>query len=246
MITDRVVVWDYDGTLVDTRAKNLNVTRLIIPAVSGRPVEEFPALATPEAYGIANRRSANWRELYGKEFGLTDGQVNEAGRLWTRYQLEDKTPATFFNGMAAAIDKMRDLPQVIFSQNSRDNILQALGVARLSGYFALVVGYEEVGFERQKPAPDGLLFCLEELGFTQGTVFYAGDHDTDIELARRANSVLRQNKRQLKVFSIGAEFCAGSQETWQIAPDYVVRRPEEVAELVINRPDMLAPGRPSD
>ena len=103
MAMNRAVVWDYDGTLVDTCRRNWQVTRALIPAVSGRPLAAFPALASLETYVAADRRSANWRELYGREYGLSPEQVDEAGRLWTRYQLADETPTPFFDGVPAAL-----------------------------------------------------------------------------------------------------------------------------------------------
>ncbi|MGD8856929.1 MAG: HAD-IA family hydrolase, partial [Chloroflexota bacterium] len=199
MIVDRAVVWDFDGTLVDTRRKNWQVTRALIPAVSGRPVEAFPALASLAAYQLADRRSANWRALYGREFGLSDEQVDEAGRLWTEYQLADQTPTPFFDGVAEALAGLGDLPQAIFSQNSRLAIQRALEAAGLADYFQLVVGYEEVGFQQQKPAPDGLLYCLEQLGLGRGEVLFVGDHDTDVICARRANAILAQKHVDLRV-----------------------------------------------
>jgi len=231
MAVERAVVWDFDGTLVDTRDKNLRVTRKLVQDVTGRPLAEFPALASPESYGRANRRSVNWRDLFGKEFGLNTRQVDEAGRLWTRYQLADATPAPFFSGIPAAIDSLKVLPQVIFSQNSRDAIRLSLESAGLARYITLIVGYEEVEVERQKPAPDGLLNCLEELGMKRGEVFFVGDHDTDIECARRANAALKRREIALAVVSVGADFDWERRSTWGIRPDHVARRPGDIVRL---------------
>lgn len=229
---DRAVVWDYDGTLVDTQRKNWRVSRAMIPAVSGRPPEAFPALASPESFRAADRRSANWRVLYGRELGLNDSQVEEAGRLWTRYQLADQTPITFFEGVASTLQELAGLPQAIFSQNSRAAIQRSLEAAGLDGYFKLVIGYEEVGRDKQKPAPDGLLACIEGLGLAAGTVFFVGDHDTDVTCARRADQVLAQNGAAVNVIAVGAAFDRQDQVTWAREPDYVARRPHEVVRMV--------------
>ena len=228
----QAVIWDYDGTLVDTRRKNLQVTRALLPAVSGRAVESFPGLASLEAYEAADRQAANWRELYGRVLGLSDRQVDEAGRLWTYYQLRDRTPAPFFGGIAEALARLDGMPQAIFSQNSRPVIEQAVATAGLSHYFGLVVGYEEVAFVKQKPAPDGLLTCLSELGIDRGVVFYIGDHDTDIACARRASAAMAQNGVDSQVVAIGAEFGRQGRSDWAEAPDYAAGSPVKVAELV--------------
>ena len=50
---DRVaaVIWDFDGTLVDTRAKNIAVNRRIIEAVTGRPWTGLPEATPRKASG---------------------------------------------------------------------------------------------------------------------------------------------------------------------------------------------------
>jgi phosphoglycolate phosphatase-like HAD superfamily hydrolase len=107
--------------------------------------------------------------------------------------------------------------------------LEANGLAR---FISLVVGYEEVGFERQKPAPDGLLVCIERLGIRPGTVFYVGDHDTDVLCAERANRALMASGAGMKIVSIRAAFGDAEPGSWGHEPDFVAERPEEVVEIV--------------
>jgi phosphoglycolate phosphatase-like HAD superfamily hydrolase len=97
-MTERInaVVWDFDGTLGDTREKNLQVTRRIVERVTGRSHVEFPVLRTLEDYASASRRSVNWRQFYRQEFGLTEDETDEAGRLWTEYQLNDGHPTPMY------------------------------------------------------------------------------------------------------------------------------------------------------
>jgi phosphoglycolate phosphatase-like HAD superfamily hydrolase len=64
------VNWDYDGTLVDTRQKNLDVTKEIVWEVLQKNHETFSALQSLENYEKANSRSANWRDLYTYEFSM--------------------------------------------------------------------------------------------------------------------------------------------------------------------------------
>jgi len=234
MVTKVAVVWDYDGTLVDTRRKNWRVNKALIPAVSGRPLEAFPALASLAAHRAADRRAANWRELYGEVYGLSPEQVDEAGRLWTQYQLADDTPTPFFDGIGATLALLKDVPQAVFSQNSRQAIWTALDGAGLSDYFSLVVGYEEVSFDKQKPAPDGLLMAFEQLGLARGKAYFVGDHDTDVDCARRANVELERQGQALKVVSIGAEFGHAEPDQWRVEPDVVARRPEAVGDVVLS------------
>ena len=90
------VIWDYDGTLVDTRHKNLNVTRKIIERITKRSADEFPMLENIEEYHRATMDTSNWRKCYREEFEIGEEQVKEAGSLWTEYQLNDYPPVNVF------------------------------------------------------------------------------------------------------------------------------------------------------
>jgi HAD superfamily hydrolase (TIGR01549 family) len=230
----RSIIWDYDGTLVDTRHKNLNVTRNIIESIIEIPADAFSALKSLENYSTANRQASNWRELYRQEFNLTEAQIDEAGRLWTTYQLQDDTEVAVYNGIERVIDDLAGIPQGIVSQNSRSSIALNLEKCHLLPYFKYIVGYEEVDLKKQKPEPDGLLKCIEKLPAMQsGYICYIGDHETDIQCARAANHVLHKESIDLKIISIGA--CYDPQtdvSTWNVQPDFEARRVEDILEII--------------
>jgi len=103
MINDRpltAVIWDYDGTLADTRAKNWGVTRHIVRRFTGTNPDEIEGLSSLEAYTRALHRTHSWRRLYVDEFGLSEQDTNEAGRLWTEYQLMDPTVTPVYDGIS--------------------------------------------------------------------------------------------------------------------------------------------------
>lgn len=230
----QAIIWDYDGTLVDTRLKNYQVNRAILEAITGKSADDFEGLTSFESHEAAYRRVANWRELYLSEYGLTEQQTDEAGRLWAPYQLKDKTPPPFFEGIPEVLEALGSFPQGIVSQNGKASILEVLAQNRLAKYFDCVVGYEEVDFKRQKPAPDGLLLCLEELtSFEPGRVYYVGDHETDTLCVVQTNAVLRQRGLATKVISIGAFYSQrGNASNWPVQPDYSVSSPAEVVSIV--------------
>ena len=78
------VIWDFDGTLVDTRQKNLNVTRKIIDKVSEAGWNKFSVLETVENYNSANNKAANWREFYKQSFGFNENQIDKTVNLPSR------------------------------------------------------------------------------------------------------------------------------------------------------------------
>lgn len=228
------VLWDFDNTLVDTRAKNLRVTRRIVEDLTGRPADGFPPLRSPEAYDETIARSRNWQDLYLREFGLPEEVMVRAGELWTEYQLVDPTPTPLFAGLAEAVRSLAHLPQGIVSMNSRVHIREILGAAGLLDHFRFVVGYEEVRLNAQKPAPDGLLLCLEALtAFAPGRVIYVGDHRTDVECAVRANEVLRGQGREVEVVAVAAAYGGAIDGGWDVTPRYRARTPADVVAIAL-------------
>ncbi len=227
------IVWDFDGTLVDTRERNLAVNRRIIEHVTGRPYHSFPALASPEAYHAATMRAKNWRDLYQQEYGFDEAGTDSAGRLWTEFQLADSTPVKPYDGIPHALEGLSQVPHGIVSQNSASNIRALLGRDRLDSRFAAVIGYEEVPIDRQKPDPFGLLLCLAALGVgEESKVFYIGDHATDAECAFKANRSLRSDDRRVEIISIAVSFDGPSNvDTWRIPPDHVVSHPRDILRL---------------
>jgi len=149
------VIWDYDGTLVDTRMKNLNVTKAIISEIMSNKAIEYSVLDSLENYEKANTKSSNWRELYRNEFGFDEKQIDYAGSLWTKFQLLDKTEVDLFEGISFTVPKLKKYPQGIVSQNSSENIKNNLERFNLEKYFDRIVGYEEVDFTNKNPILKG-------------------------------------------------------------------------------------------
>jgi HAD superfamily hydrolase (TIGR01549 family) len=228
------IIWDYDGTMVDTRQKNLTVTRQIISRISRKNAKVFPALKSIDSYQQANRQALNWRELYQKEFDLDDKQTYMAGRLWTEYQINDDTPVSLFDGVKDVVFSLGNYPHGIVSMNSKINILNLLESHHMLPYFKSVIGYEEVDIKRQKPEPDGLVFCIENVSAIEsGYIFYIGDHESDAECVLNANRLLRKKESDINIMSIAA--CYASDEDtskWKVTPDFEVHHTGEIEKII--------------
>lgn len=225
------VIWDYDGTLADTRLKNLNVTKAILTKLISDFDIESSVLNSVQNYEQATTRSVNWRDLYKNEFGLSEEQIDDAGRMWTKVQSMDETDVQLFPGIDYTIQKLNAYPQGIVSQNSSGIIKNNLERFSLEKYFGHIIGYEEVELKKQKPHPDGLLACMSRLSDTNNNhpAVYIGDHITDIECAHNANersgrnsviSILLNNNGQNEI------------KDWKYKPDYVAGRPQDIPEII--------------
>jgi N-acetyl-D-muramate 6-phosphate phosphatase len=227
------VIWDFDGTLVDTSNKNLNVTRKIISHIKPEidPCD-LPALRDLPSYINASLESMNWRDFYMKEFDLSALETDLAGKLWTEFQLEDETEICFFPRIVDVINRLRPIPQGIVSQNSRDNIHKLLKSAQIDNCFREVIGYEEVDLQHQKPHPDGLLKCVELISDLEpGIIYYIGDHETDIACAFHASKILQSTGRTVK--SIAAFYRYSQDSTnWKIPADHIAGKETDILDVI--------------
>jgi phosphoglycolate phosphatase-like HAD superfamily hydrolase len=227
------IIWDYDGTLVDSRHRNLSVNRSIIEGLTSRPWGDFEALRSIVDYDNAVARCTNWRDFYQREFGLKEGDLESAGLMWTRCQLTDGTPVEPFAGVPETLDALAHLPHGIVSQNAREIITATLEPLGLRDRFDQVLGFREVAPGRQKPAPDGLLDCLDRLSLDdRGAAFYVGDHPTDAMCVAEARREIEARGRRIEVRSIAVLYGGGSPAGWLQPPDYVARSPEEIVGIV--------------
>ena len=228
----RAIVWDFDNTLVDSREKNLAVTRRIATRLLG-DWKPYPMLQSLDAYEKALWRTRNWRDLYSSELAMDDETMDAAAGLWTGFQISEPTEAPILPGIPEALEDLRHLPHAIFSANSRRNIHETLNGHGLRDRFAVVVGYEEVHLRAQKPAPDGFLLCLERLEIDgRGVLLYVGDHEVDARCAANANDVLRSRGFEGRVISVGADYGRSEGPEWTYEPDVRANSPQDVVRLV--------------
>ena len=228
------IFWDFDGTLVDSRDKNFNVTKIIVKRVTGRSPESFPILKSADTYQQALRKSTNWRDFYHNFFELSIKNTDYAGSLWSKYQLRDNTHAPVFEGIPQLLDEFRDLDHAIISQNSKNLIRKILDENNLQKYFKFIIGYEEVNIRNQKPDPAGLIKSMGK--FEQpisGIFIYIGDHESDVTFAGNANSYLKANNFDAKVISVAAHYHPkAEQHTWKHSPDFHAHTVSELRNVL--------------
>lgn len=230
----KAIIWDYDGTMVNTKQKNYVVTQKIIRDFLKRELSEFWALQSYENYLYALDKIMNWRDLYSNWFGLKMQEVDQIGKMWTQYQLENDTPTLLYPGIEQVVNKLNNYPQGIVSQNSKINIIKQLQMDNLNRLFECIIGFEEVPIQQQKPAPDGLLCCIDRLTDSQkGVVLFIGDHKTDIECANNANLHLIKKNVHVQVLSVIITYGANVNiSDWNIKPNFIITKPQELLSKI--------------
>jgi HAD superfamily hydrolase (TIGR01549 family) len=224
------VIWDFDGTLVDTRLKNLNVARALVEDITGRAADEFPALRTLANYERALHRHRHWRDFYRQELDMAEPDIDRTEGKWLEFQIADETEAETYAGIHDVLDTFAHLPQGIVSLNIKANIDRFLVQLGLDHHFGLVYGAESIQPGMQKPHPDALLRCIAGLtGSRPGLVVYVGDHETDVECAHNTNSHFERNGIDIRVVSVGALYAPHiDDDHWQVEPDGKAQAPLEI------------------
>ena len=227
-----VILWDYDGTLVNSAPKNIDITRQIlseiIPGLSG---EDLPAcLKTERDYHIVNHKSKNWQDLYTNYFGLTMEETMRAGSLWTEYQLQNQTPVELFPGIKQTINRL-NIPQGICSQNSGVNIKQLLKRNELLEKFQAIIGYDDIPAVIQKPSAFSGIKCLDRIfnNTMNKTIVYVGDHEGDVEFSKKLERELNTTN---KIILIIVTYSGANTESWAYQPDFEISSPVELLNIV--------------
>jgi len=229
-----VILWDYDGTLVNSVPKNINITKQILTQVAPRLTgENLPhSLKSEKSYHIANHQSKNWQDLYVNYYGMTESEMLEAGTLWTEYQLKNTTPVELFSEIKQTIENIH-LPQGICSQNSSENINRVLEQNDIVHKFQAIVGYDDIPDNAQKPNPFSGLKCMEQIfdNIEDKTIFYIGDHESDVEFARNIGKELNGHT---KVISVIAKYSGANTNSWKYKPDYEIIKPFDLIKIINN------------
>ena len=228
------ILWDYDGTLVNSVPKNIDITKQILsivtPRLTGSKLPEY--LKTEEGYHIANHQSKNWQDLYVNYYGMTKIEMLKAGSLWTEHQLKNSTPVEFFSEIKETIHQI-SVPQGICSQNSSKNINQVLEKYNLSHKFDAIIGYDDIPSNMQKPSSFSGIKCLNQMfeSVINKTIIYIGDHEGDVEFARNIEKEL-QNKN--KVISIVVKYSGADTNSWTYKPDLELESPTDLLKIIKN------------
>ena len=174
-----LVIFDLDGTLLDTLD---DLTRAVNHALS---LQGFPL-----------RQSAEVRRMIGNGIATTMRRAipEDSGVEASRQALEDFKSYYLshvnvftrpFDGIPALLDAMGHAGILAaVNSNKVDSATRALCEAHLPGKLACVLG-ERSDLPR-KPAPDGALQIIRQLGAKPERTLYVGDGETDIQTALNA------------------------------------------------------------
>ena len=178
----RLVVFDLDGTLVDSSrdiAASVNAALgRVAPGTAALSLEAVLSFVG-EGAGLLVERSLRHAGL-----ALSPEEVLPVYVACYRERLLDTT--RLYPGVAEALEALAGTTLAVLTNKPGDmsrTILEGLGVA---SRFARVRGAGDV--PSRKPDPAGLLGLMSELGASAGETWMVGDSATDVGVARAAGT----------------------------------------------------------
>jgi phosphoglycolate phosphatase len=175
-----LVVFDLDGTLVDSRRDIAAATNDMILAFGGRPLREQTVVdLVGEGAGVLVRRAL-------RAAGLDRPTPDALARFLDLYDARLLETTALYPEMPEALNALagRTTLAVLTNKPARATakLLDGLGVAPL---FRHVIGGDTpLG---RKPDPAGLLEIVARAGATPASTLMVGDSRIDLETARRAD-----------------------------------------------------------
>jgi phosphoglycolate phosphatase len=208
----RAVLFDWDGTLVDSAERTFRCYAQIF-----------------SLHGIAFDRAAfertyspDWYRTY-EQVGLPPETWKDADARWIACY--ETAPGALVAGARPALERLAACGLVLGVVSSGDGErvraeMEALGVAR---HFATAVCGGETA--RRKPHPEPLLVALERLGVPPAECAYVGDSPEDVAMAKAAGS-----------FAVGIPGGFPNREALAAAaPDLLAPSLEAAVEALIER-----------
>lgn len=172
-----LIVYDFDGTLVDTLfdiadAVNLSLNELGLRTLSRATIRKYVGKGVERlmAQSIAGT-------------GNTD--LPRAVELFRRHYSENLMNHTrFYSSGRKILDHFRDKKQAICSNKPEDFVRRILEPLKSLDYFDAILGGDSV--ESKKPDPEGLLHLLDRFQCSPEMAVLVGDSPVDIETGKRA------------------------------------------------------------
>lgn len=177
----RTILFDLDGTLLDTYEMILISMRYAINEVEGKSHTDEELMA-----GVGT-------PLYDQMLGFANGDAARAEELMTIYRtyndaIHDERVSAFL-GTAEALEKLADAGYRMGVVTSKRHWLAQRGLERsgIADFFDVLIGADD--WPEHKPDPGPILHACELLDCAPGECIYVGDSPFDIQAANAAGCV---------------------------------------------------------
>lgn len=177
----RTVVFDLDGTLVDSSADITGALNLALEPLGGRALraaEVVPMLGDGVAALVSRAAGLS---------GVTDTDLAAVARHYlAEYRRRPVVDSTLFAGVEETLAALHEarIPMAVCTNKPEAIALQVLAGLSVAHFFPVVVGGDRI--ERSKPEPDHLWLAVAELDADPSTSVLVGDSPVDEQCASAA------------------------------------------------------------
>jgi len=173
----KLILYDLDGTLVDTRRDIVNSVRYALKTLNG------PELTDDE---IKDCVGSGLHALIRKVFRTEDEKLADKGAKlyrahYTKHMLDY---SVLYPGAREVLEYFKDRKQAVITNKPSpfsQQILEGLGIAQF--FIDVLTGDNGIP---HKPDPGAIFHLMKETGAAKSEVLFIGDSLVDIETARNA------------------------------------------------------------
>lgn len=201
----RLLVFDLDGTLVDSKVDLANAVNVALESFG------LPPLPHPVIYSyVGDGASALIRRAIPTEKADRFPGVLDRFLAYYRSHLLDTTRP--YPGVAGALRKWSGIYRMaVLTNKGAAMTREILTGLSLDGYFFEVGGGDSFG--TKKPDPEGLLHILRQAGVEPGEAVMVGDSRNDVQAGKAAGTV-----------TCGVTYGLGAAGFAEAPPDFTVDR----------------------
>ena len=209
----RVVLFDLDGTLIDSGPIILASMQHATRTVLGREIAYEELAATVGGQGLVSQMRA-----------LDPDRVDELVEVYKEHNDPLHETLEAFDDFLDVLPRLRAEGRRLGIVTAKRHRTVGLALDRfpeLAEQFEVVVGYEDT--ERHKPEPDPVLLALERLGVVPAEAAYVGDSPFDIQAAKAAG---------VFAIAVGWGGIHADERLLEEEPDAFVREPAELLDVL--------------
>jgi pyrophosphatase PpaX len=208
----QTVLFDLDGTLIDSGGLILASFRHATQRVLGRTIPDDVLMANVGGHGIETQM-----RVFDEE------RADELVSVYREHNMRIYRRVRAFDGIVAVLERLHgDGRRLgVVTVKSRSTVELTFELLPLARYFATVVTADDT--PRHKPDPEPLLVALEQLGADAAGAAYVGDSPFDIQAAKAAG---------VTAVAVGWGRIHPRARLEAEEPDFLVDRPAELADVL--------------